>query len=167
MVLWLLKKTSNQPLVMGGRAGQQTDIILDKSIPYLAFKSVNASNGEFSTNVLKQYYWVAENMQQLEICAGKENVEFINNRLIPWNSTHFPSEYVLIMFNYHEACNVCCYFVSLSHNCWLYPQELDVDLFSLLVYPLRILPQNALKRDRNSKCIDLIEGHYLEVVVLL
>ena len=29
------------------------------------------------------------------------------------------------------------------------------------------LPQNALKRDRNSKCIDLIEGHYLEVVVLL
>ena len=30
-----------------------------------------------------------------------------------------------------------------------------------------ILPQNALRRDRNSKCIDLIEGHYLEVVVLL
>ena len=30
-----------------------------------------------------------------------------------------------------------------------------------------ILPQNALKRDRNSKCIDLIEGHYVEVVVLL
>ena len=32
---------------------------------------------------------------------------------------------------------------------------------------ISILPQNALKRDRNSKCIDLIEGHYLEVVVLL
>ena len=30
-----------------------------------------------------------------------------------------------------------------------------------------ILPQNALKRDRNSKCIDLIEGHYLKIVVLL
>ena len=29
-----------------------------------------------------------------------------------------------------------------------------------------ILPQNALKRDSNRKCIDLIEGHYLEVVVL-
>ena len=34
-------------------------------------------------------------------------------------------------------------------------------------FPFLILPQNALKRDRNSKCIDLIEGHYLEVVVLL
>ena len=30
-----------------------------------------------------------------------------------------------------------------------------------------ILPQNALKRDFNGKCIELIEGHYLEVVVLL
>ena len=29
------------------------------------------------------------------------------------------------------------------------------------------LPQNALKRDCNGKCIELIEGHYLEVVVLL
>ena len=33
--------------------------------------------------------------------------------------------------------------------------------------PMGIIPQNALKRDRNSKCIDLIEGHYLEVVELL
>ena len=30
-----------------------------------------------------------------------------------------------------------------------------------------ILPQNALKRDCNGKCIELIKGHYLEVVVLL
>ena len=30
-----------------------------------------------------------------------------------------------------------------------------------------ILPQNALKRDCNGKCIERIEGHYLEVVVLL
>ena len=30
-----------------------------------------------------------------------------------------------------------------------------------------ILPQNALRRDCNGKCIDWIEGHYLEVVVLL
>ena len=30
-------------------------------------------------------------------------------------------------------------------------------------YP--ILPQNALRRDFNGKCIELIEGHYLEVVV--
>ena len=30
-----------------------------------------------------------------------------------------------------------------------------------------ILPQNALKRDCNGKCIEWIEGHYLEVVVLL
>ena len=29
------------------------------------------------------------------------------------------------------------------------------------------LPQNALKRDCNGKCTELIEGHYLEVVVLL
>ena len=28
-----------------------------------------------------------------------------------------------------------------------------------------ILPQNALRRDFNGKCIELIEGHYLEVVV--
>ena len=28
-----------------------------------------------------------------------------------------------------------------------------------------ILPQNALRRDYNSKCIEWIEGHYLEVVV--
>ena len=32
---------------------------------------------------------------------------------------------------------------------------------------LGILPQNALKRDFNGKCIELIEGHYVEVVVLL
>ena len=30
-----------------------------------------------------------------------------------------------------------------------------------------ILPQNALRRDCNGKCIEIIEGHYLEVVVLL
>ena len=30
-----------------------------------------------------------------------------------------------------------------------------------------ILQQNALKRDCNGKCIERIEGHYLEVVVLL
>ena len=30
-----------------------------------------------------------------------------------------------------------------------------------------ILPQNALKLDCNGKCIERIEGHYLEVVVLL
>ena len=36
-----------------------------------------------------------------------------------------------------------------------------------LVYIDSILPQNALKRDCNGKCIELIEGHYLEVVVLL
>ena len=30
-----------------------------------------------------------------------------------------------------------------------------------------ILPQNALKRDCNGKCIERIEGHYIEVVVLL
>ena len=29
------------------------------------------------------------------------------------------------------------------------------------------LPQNALRRDCNGKCIEVIEGHYLEVVVLL
>ena len=29
------------------------------------------------------------------------------------------------------------------------------------------LPQNALRRDCNGKCIEIIEGHYLEVVVLL
>ena len=29
-----------------------------------------------------------------------------------------------------------------------------------------ILPQNALKRNYNGKCIEWIEGHYLEVVVL-
>ena len=35
-------------------------------------------------------------------------------------------------------------------------------------WPLElILPQNALKRDCNGKCIEWIEGHYLEVVVLL
>ena len=28
-----------------------------------------------------------------------------------------------------------------------------------------ILPQSALRRDCNGKCIELIEGHYLEVVV--
>ena len=30
-----------------------------------------------------------------------------------------------------------------------------------------ILPQNALRRDYNGKSIEIIEGHYLEVVVLL
>ena len=30
---------------------------------------------------------------------------------------------------------------------------------------LCILPQNALRRDFNGKCIELIEAHYLEVVV--
>ena len=29
------------------------------------------------------------------------------------------------------------------------------------------LPQTALSRDCNGKCIEIIEGHYLEVVVLL
>ena len=29
------------------------------------------------------------------------------------------------------------------------------------------LPQNASRRDCNGKCIELIEGNYLEVVVLL
>ena len=42
-----------------------------------------------------------------------------------------------------------------------------MSLMDIGVIWLPILPQNALKRDRNSKCIDLIEGHYLEVVVLL
>ena len=28
-----------------------------------------------------------------------------------------------------------------------------------------ILPQNALRRDCNGKCIEWIKGHYLEVVV--
>ena len=28
-----------------------------------------------------------------------------------------------------------------------------------------ILPPNALRRDFNDKCIELIEGHYLEVMV--
>ena len=32
---------------------------------------------------------------------------------------------------------------------------------------MRILPQNALKRDCNGKSIEWIEGHYLEVVVPL
>ena len=32
---------------------------------------------------------------------------------------------------------------------------------------VHILPQNALRRDCNGKCIEIIEGHYLEVVVLL
>ena len=27
------------------------------------------------------------------------------------------------------------------------------------------LPQNALRRDSNGKCIERVEGHYLEVVV--
>ena len=31
-------------------------------------------------------------------------------------------------------------------------------------FPIK-LPQNALRRDFNGKCIELIEGHYLEVVV--
>ena len=31
--------------------------------------------------------------------------------------------------------------------------------------PLTILPPNALRRDCNGKCIKLIEGHALEVVV--
>ena len=45
---------------------------------------------------------------------------------------------------------------------------MKLDLFMLnRVATCTILPQNALKRDRNSKCIDLIEGHYLKVVVLL
>ena len=30
-----------------------------------------------------------------------------------------------------------------------------------------MLPQNALRRDCNGKCIEITEGHYLEVVVLL
>ena len=30
---------------------------------------------------------------------------------------------------------------------------------------LAILPQNALRCNRNSKCIERNEGHYLEVVV--
>ena len=30
-----------------------------------------------------------------------------------------------------------------------------------------ILPQNALRQDCNGKCIEWIEGHYLEVVVEL
>ena len=33
--------------------------------------------------------------------------------------------------------------------------------------PVGTLPQNALRRDCNGKCIEIIEGHYLEVVVLL
>ena len=32
---------------------------------------------------------------------------------------------------------------------------------------VRTLPQNASRRDCNGKCIEMIEGHYLEVVVLL
>ena len=35
------------------------------------------------------------------------------------------------------------------------------------VFRICILPQNALKRDCNGKCIERIKGHYLEVVVLL
>ena len=35
------------------------------------------------------------------------------------------------------------------------------------MYFAAILPQNALRRDCNGKCIEIIEGHYLEVVVLL
>ena len=30
---------------------------------------------------------------------------------------------------------------------------------------LNTLSQNALRRNSNGKCIELIEGHYLEVVV--
>ena len=30
---------------------------------------------------------------------------------------------------------------------------------------MNILPQTALMRDFNGKCIELIEGHYLEVMV--
>ena len=46
---------------------------------------------------------------------------------------------------------------------------LEVNILSNIgSFQLRyILPQNALKRDFNGKCIELIEGHYLEVVVLL
>ena len=37
----------------------------------------------------------------------------------------------------------------------------------LLFQTSSILPQNALRRDCNGKSIKIIEGHYLEVVVLL
>ena len=33
------------------------------------------------------------------------------------------------------------------------------------IISMTLLPQNALRRDFNGKCIELIEGHYLEVVV--
>ena len=48
-------------------------------------------------------------------------------------------------------------------------EKIESDLIANCHYDLcsAILPQNALKRDSISKCIDLIEGHYLEVVVLL
>ena len=39
--------------------------------------------------------------------------------------------------------------------------------FFIVVSKMHLLPQNALKRDCNGKCIDKIEGHHLEVVVLL
>ena len=50
---------------------------------------------------------------------------------------------------------------------YLYAQKQGILASVCLQRFSSILPQNALKRDRNSKCIDLIEGHYLEVVVLL
>ena len=42
--------------------------------------------------------------------------------------------------------------------------EISVDLYKVCLFS-GILPQNALRRDFNGKCIELIEGHYLEVVV--
>ena len=36
---------------------------------------------------------------------------------------------------------------------------------TVCIHKMYILPPNALRRDCNGKCIELIEGHALEVVV--
>ena len=48
----------------------------------------------------------------------------------------------------------------------MYVYILQREIIPILLHHLSsILPQNALRRDFNGKCIEMIEGHYLEVVV--
>ena len=56
-------------------------------------------------------------------------------------------------------------------TCTVVPTKSDSDVILCLQFLSKILtcilPQNALRHDCNGKCIEIIEGRYLEVVVLL
>ena len=63
---------------------------------------------------------------------------------------------------------IICGMFNITVNCVYLHAQNQGKLASVCLHRFSsTLPQNALRRDCNGKCIEIIEGHYLEVVVLL